>query len=270
MKPNSSSLKSYAEGSFFQSYPTTGGFSRTAVSNQAGAKTGLYAIVAAIIVALTLMFLTPLFYYLPKAVLSAIIMVAVFGLIDFKLPIKLCKHHKEEFLLLILTFVATLTISIVVGIVVGIVFSLILFIYRAVKPHFTELKRLKGTEEYRNVDRYNNFEEESNDTLIFRFDSQIFFANKDFFKEELEGLLYKNKYKSLILDMKGVNYIDASGMFMLITLFQELKRKNINYLFANTIGPVRDLFEKEYAKEIGFNKRYKNSVREAVKFTNLD
>jgi len=76
-------------GSLFQSYPSTGGFSRTAVNDQDGANTPLAAIISAIVVALTLLFLTPLFYYLPKAVLAAIIMVAVFGLLDFNMPKKL-------------------------------------------------------------------------------------------------------------------------------------------------------------------------------------
>lgn len=251
-------------GSFFQSYPTTGGFSRTAVSNQAGAKTGMYGIIAAFIVALTLLFLTPLFYYLPKAVLSAIIMVAVFGLIDFKLPRTLWKHHKDEFLLLLITFVTTLTVSIVIGIVTGIVFSLLLFIYRAVKPHFAELKKIQGEEVYRNVNRYNSFEDKDSGILIFRFDSQIFFANKDYFKENLINALHNEAYSKLILDMKGVNYIDSSGMLTLVALFDELKKKDIDFYFANTIGPVRDLFEKDYVSEINFKQRSAHTVKEAV------
>jgi SulP family sulfate permease len=77
-------------GSMFGCYPTTGGFSRSAVNDQAGAKTNLAAIFAAVVIGLTLLFLTPLFYHLPKAILGAIIMVAVFGLIDWQYPIFLC------------------------------------------------------------------------------------------------------------------------------------------------------------------------------------
>ena len=91
-------------GSLFQSYPTTGGFSRTAVNEQSGAKSGISPLVSATVVALTLLFLTPVFYYLPNAVLAAIIMVAVFGLIDFKYPITLFKHRRDEFFVLLATF----------------------------------------------------------------------------------------------------------------------------------------------------------------------
>src|SRR5680860_760655 len=112
-------------GSLFQSYPVTGGFSRTAVNDQAGAKTGIAPMVSALVVGLTLLFLTPLFYYLPNAVLAAIIMVAVFGLIDFKYPVELFKNRRDEFFLLTTTFLITLTVGIKEGILLGVLISLL-------------------------------------------------------------------------------------------------------------------------------------------------
>ena len=100
-------------GSFFSSYPVTGGFSRSAVNNEAGAKTGMSSIVAAIIVALTLLFLTPLFYYLPNPILAAVIMVSVIGLIDLKYPKQLWKNRKDEFVLLLVTFGVTMFFGII-------------------------------------------------------------------------------------------------------------------------------------------------------------
>ena len=103
-------------GSFFQTYPTTGGFSRTAVNHQSGAKTGMAALISALLVGLTLIFFTDWFYYLPKAVLGAIILSAVISLIDLKYPYHLWKTHREEFFVLLFTFITTLFMGIKEGI----------------------------------------------------------------------------------------------------------------------------------------------------------
>ena len=109
-------------GAFFQSLPVTGGLSRTVVNEQAGAKTGLAAIVSAILIGFTLLFLTPLFYYLPKAVLAAVILVAVAKLIDFKELRFLWHTKREDFAMAALTFLATLFIGVEEGIAIGVVF----------------------------------------------------------------------------------------------------------------------------------------------------
>jgi SulP family sulfate permease len=105
-------------GSFFQTYPATGGFSRTAVNNQTGAKTPMAAIISGSVVGLTLLFFTPVFYYLPEAVLAAIIIVAVFGLLDFSVPKQLLKYSKRELVILNLTLLITATVGIKEGIFV--------------------------------------------------------------------------------------------------------------------------------------------------------
>ena len=117
-------------GSFFQSFPVTGGFSRTAVNDQAGAKTGLASIISAVLVTLTLLVLTPLFYYLPNAILAAVIMVAVAGLFDYKEVIHLWKVDRGDALMLLVTFVGTLALGIEQGILLGVVLSLAMVIYR--------------------------------------------------------------------------------------------------------------------------------------------
>ena len=116
-------------GSFFQSYPTTGGFSRTTVNDQAGASTPLSSLFAASLIALTLLFFTPLFYHLPHAVLAAIIITAVLSLFDFKLAIKLWKTKKLDALFLTTTFCTTLFVGMVEGIALSIVLSLAHIIY---------------------------------------------------------------------------------------------------------------------------------------------
>jgi len=116
-------------GSFFQSYPTTGGFSRTAVNDQAGASTPLSSLFAASLIALTLIFFTPLFYHLPLSVLAAIIITAVLSLFDFRFAVKLWKTKRLEAMLLISTFGTTLFIGMVEGIIVGIVLSIALIFF---------------------------------------------------------------------------------------------------------------------------------------------
>jgi len=233
-------------GSLFQSYPTTGGFSRTAVNDQAGAKTGIAPLISALVVGLTLLFLTPLFYYLPNAVLAAIIIVAVFGLIDFSYPKELYKRRKDEFILLLITFVITLTVGIKEGILSGVLLSLLIMVYRTSKPHIAVIARVKDTNYYKNILRFNNSTENRNDILGIRIDSQLFFGNKDFFKKELNKQI-ENKGKELrliIINTEAINYIDSSGAHTLIKIIQELKTKNIKVMFSGTSGPTRDILYK--------------------------
>ena len=230
-------------GSFFQSYPTTGGFSRTAVNDQAGAKTGVAPIVSAAIVGLTLLFLTPLFYFLPNAVLAAIIMVAVFGLIDVKYPIQLFKNRKDEFLLLIITFIITLTVGIKEGILFGVLLSLLLLVYRTSKPHIAILGRIKGTSYFKNIDRFSNDVEINDNILIIRFDAQIYFGNKDYFKNELYKQIKKKEQtlRAVILNAETINYIDSSAIHTLKAILQDLQDQNIRFVIAGAIGPARDI-----------------------------
>ena len=231
-------------GSLFQSYPTTGGFSRTAVNDQAGAKTGIAPIVSALVVGLTLLFLTPLFYYLPNAVLAAIIMVAVFGLIDFKYPVELFKNRRDEFFLLIATFLITLTVGIKEGILLGVLISLLLLVYRTSRPHIAVLGRIRNTDYYKNVARFPEDTETFKEFLIIRFDAQLYFGNREYFKNELQHQLEKkgSEVKYIILNAEAINYIDSSAIHMLRQTIQELKNKGIKLVVAGAIGPTRDIF----------------------------
>ena len=166
-------------GSFFQSYPTTGGFSRTAVNDQAGAKTGFASIISALLIIVTLLFLTTFFYNLPKAILASVIMVAVFGLIDYKEAIHLFKSNKTDFSTLIVTFLATLIFGVEIGIGTGVILSLAMVLFKTTKPHTAQLARVPDSHFYRNIKRFNNLEE-NEEVLIYRFDAQLFFANINF------------------------------------------------------------------------------------------
>ena len=233
-------------GAFFKSYPTTGSFTRTAINDLSGAKTGLASLVSAIIVALTLLFLTPLFYYLPSAVLAAIILVAVFGLVDVHYPLQLFKTRKDEFILLNITFLLTLFVGITEGILFGTLLALLLMVYRTSKPHVAILGRIKGTSYFRNISRFKEDIEPNADVLILRFDAQLYFGNKDYFKSELLAAIAQQQTPptTIIIKSDPINYIDSSAVFMLESLITELQQQDIRVLFSELIGPTRDIIKK--------------------------
>ena len=251
-------------GSFFQSYPTTGGFSRTAVNDQAGAHTGLASLVSSAVVGLTLLFLTPAFYYLPNAVLASIIMVAVFGLIDIKYPRQLWKNRKDEFVLLVVTFLLTLGLGIKEGILLGVLLSLLLLVYRISKPHIAILGKIRGTNFFRNIDRFTADAEDTDAFLILRFDGQLFFGNKDYFRERLLRQIRKKgpSLRYIILNAEAINYIDSSAVFMLKALIREIKSEDIRFVVAGAIGPTRDiLFRSGLIEDIGSENLFADTLQ---------
>lgn len=228
-------------GAFFQAFPTTGGFSRTAVNDQSGASSTIASIISAGIIALTVLFLTPLFYYLPSAVLAAIIMVAVAGLFDAKEIKYLWRTDKRDFAMLLVTFIATLFLGIEEGIAIGVVLSLILVIYSSTKPHSAELGQLGNTKNYRNIDRYTEASVDDQ-VLIFRYDSPLFFANVDHFDDSLESRMkfHGENLKVIILDASAMNSVDSTGIHAIDGLIKDLNEKGIELYIVNAIGPVRD------------------------------
>ena len=233
-------------GSFFQSYPTTGGFSRTAVNDQAGAKTGVSALVTAALIALVLSFFTHWFYYLPKAVLSAIIMVAVFKLIDYKFALRLYKTKREEFVVLILTFLLTLFIGITEGILLGIAISLFLLVSRISKPHYAFLGRIGKTNYFKNKDRFPEEVVDRRDLIIFRFDAQLFFGNIQYFKTIILNAVNKNPdiVKGFIINARAINYIDSTSTEQLTQIIKMLQNRGIRVMIVGAIGPARDVILK--------------------------
>jgi SulP family sulfate permease len=253
-------------GSFFQTYPATGGLSRTAVNNQVGAKTPLAAIISGLIVGFTLLFLTPVFYYLPKAVLGAIIVVAVFGLLDFSVPKQLLSYSKRELIILNITLIVTATIGIKEGILTGIILSMAMLIYRSTKPHFAILGQVPDTHFYRNVSRFEGLLKTTQDILIVRFDAQLYFANISFFKDKLEEFVQnkEGKLKLIIIDGESINSIDSSGIYMLKDIITKYKNLGIDIAFTGMKGPVRDVLEKSgIMKKISYTNCFM-SIQEAV------
>ncbi|MBC8769724.1 sulfate permease [Arenibacter sp. BSSL-BM3] len=230
-------------GSFFQSYSVTASFSRSAINYEAGARTTIASVISVIMVALTLLFLTPLFYNLPKAALASIIMVSVFGLIDLSYPKKLWEQRKDEFMVLLITFLITLSIGIVEGILIGVLMSLLLMVYRTSKPHFAVLGNINGSDYYKNIERFGSEVEVRPDLLIVRFDSQLYFGNSAYFKSQLFKYIKAKGpgLRAVILNAESINYIDSTASTMLISVIDEIHEMNVQFYIAGAIGPTRDI-----------------------------
>jgi sulfate permease, SulP family len=254
-------------GAFFQSFPVTGGFSRTAVNEQSGARTTLASIFTALIIVITVLFLTPLFYYLPNAVLAAIIMVAVAGLFDFKEMKFLWRTDKKDLAMMMVTFLATLALGIEEGIATGVVISLILVIYSSTKPHSAELGRLGDTKNFRNIKRYPEANTDK-EILIFRFDSSLYFANVEHFRETLEKRISDrgSDLKLVILDASAMNNVDSTGIHALQEIIRDLAIRRITLYISGAIGPVRDSLKRCGITDVMGEEKFFFDIEDALVF----
>ena len=228
-------------GSWFKAYPSTSSFSRSAINQESGATTGMASLVSVFMVLITLLFLTPLFYHLPKTVLAAIIIVAVFGLVNIKEAIFLWKANNLDFWSLIVTFFSTLLFGIEYGIMIGVGLSLIILIFRTSRPYVAELGKVPDSDFYRNRERFTEVIVD-NEVLVFRFDAQLFYANSSYFIETLE-LMVEAKgahLKLIVLDAESINRVDSTGVEMLKERIRFYHKKGILFYFAGVKGPVRD------------------------------
>lgn len=228
----------------FGGYPVTGGFSRTAVNDAAGAKTPLASIVTAGIVLATIAFFTPLLSDLPNAALGAIIIMAVIKLIDWREMRHIAKIKRSDLVGLGVAFVATLALGIELGIAVAVVASLLVVFLRMSKPHSAVLGRLPGTTTYRNVERFPEAETVPGVTVL-RIDASLAFVNAEFTKKLLLQHVEAGA-STIVLDCSGVNDIDATGAEMLGDLVDELERRGTAVFLADVKGPVRDVLRRSH------------------------
>ena len=224
---------------FTGGYPVTGGFSRSVVNFSAGANTGLASMITAGLIALTVLFLTPLFYYLPNAVLAAIILVAVGNLFDLKAMRHIWAYNRGDALALGATFVAVLALGIETGILVGAAMALMIYIWRTSKPHVAVVGRIGDSEVYRNELRYNV--KTWPELIAMRVDESLYFANTKFLEDTILGMVADNPaVKHVLLIGSAVNFIDASALETLESLHAELAAAGVGLHFAEIKGPVLD------------------------------
>ncbi len=252
-------------GSFFNALPTSGSFTRSAVNDEAGARSGFASIFTAIIIGLTLIFLTPLFYYLPRAVLASIILLSVFSLFDWKEAILLWKNHRPEFHMMWITFTTTLAFGIEEGVLVGVILSIAVVLVRSSKPHIAILGKLPNSNSYRNIDRFESARQ-NEEILILRFDDQLYFGNASYFLEAIQQLTakQKSKIKLLVLDASSIHQIDSTGFHALSDAYKFLTKNGILFYISGMIGPVRDeAIHSKFIELIGEKTQFLN-VHQAV------
>lgn len=227
-------------GSMFSSFTTSASFSRSAVNNNAGAKTTLALIIAGTVVSLVLLFLTPVFYYLPSTVLAAIVIVGVMSLLDINEVKSLWYTDRVDFAMLMVAFVGTLILGVEWGIILGVLLSLAVLIYKTSIPHMAELGQIEGTRFFRNIHRFKNAIE-TEEVSILRFDARLYFANVDALKEKINAIMKrKPNLKLFILDSQSVSDIDSMGITCLREIQADLQSKGVQFKLASVIGPVRD------------------------------
>ena len=254
-------------GSLFKSFPVASSFSRSAINLESGAKTGMAALISVVMVTITLLFLTPLFYFLPKTILAAIIIVAVFGLVSFKEASFLWRANNLDFWLMISTFIATLFFGIEYGISVGVGLSLVVLIFRTSRPYVAELGKVPDANFYRNKERFEEVIIED-DILVFRFDAQLFYANASYFRDKLDEMAEKKgkALKLIVLDSESINRTDSTGVEMLKERIKFYQKKGVLFYFAGAKGPLRDaLFKGGLLRIIDVNHFFMRA-NDAVKF----
>ncbi len=254
-------------GTFFQGNLVSGSYSRSAINEDAGAKTLLSSIVVAIIITFSLLYLTPLLYYLPKAILAAIILVSVLSLIKTKEAIQYFNIRIDDFIVMIVTFGISLLFNISTGILIGTLLSFAIFQYKSATPHVAELVKLPNTDYYRNIKRFPNGEFVP-EYSILRFDDQLYFGNANYFKDVIFEHLEKRDQKPnfMILHANNIHNIDSSGIYALENTQEELTKKGITILFSGLIGPVRDILIRADFFNSDHSSRQFMNISDAVNF----
>lgn len=240
-------------GSMFSSYPVTGSFSRSAVNDDTGAISGLSAVTTATLILFTLILLTPIFYFLPKNVLAAVVMSSVVGLVDIDEAKFLWRINKKDLLLWTSSFLGTLFLGVELGIGIAVLISLMFVIYETARPHVAVLGKLPGTNVYRSIHQYPEATTHEG-LVIMRIDAPIYFANVDYIKDKLrecEALStayhYNGRLKGLvhffIIEMTPVFSIDSSGVHSMLEIVKEFEMRKIQLVIANPNGGVMKVLE---------------------------
>ena len=247
-------------GSIGSSYAVSGSFSRSAVNLQAGAVSGISSVVTSIVVIITLLFFTPLLYHLPQAVLAAVIMMAVIGLVNVKGFIHAWKAQWYDGAIAILSFVVTLYFAphLDKGIMVGVFLSMTIFLYKSMRPVVTSLslneeKVLKSADYYRLKG--------CRHISVVRFDGALFFANASYLDEQV--LKFRNNQPDLryiLLDARGINDMDASGEEALAMLVKRIRSAGMGFAVCGVKGQILDVMERTgLYDEIGSDNIYADS-----------
>lgn len=253
--------------SFFSGYAVAGSFSRSAVNDTAGAVTGFSSIVTAFIVGLTLLFLTPLLYHLPQATLAAVIMMAVFGLLQIKPIIHSWRVLKHDGWVAIITFVMTLAYAphFEISIIIGILLALGLHVYRTMHPHISLISRTASGDFQ---DAGTQILELCPKIVLLRFEGPLFFANTSYFETRvLECASAMPELRCIIVDAVATSEIDATGEHTLRELTRRMVDSDIQVLFARVPTPIMETFKRTGFASDEWEGLFFNTIESALDYT---
>ena len=221
----------------------TGGFSRSVVNFDAGAKTQAASVFTALGIALAALFLTPVLYYLPKATLAATIVIAVSSLIDWKIIKEAWHYDRADFAAIAITILMTLFLGVEIGVISGVSASIALHLYRTMRPHFAIVGTVPGTEHYRNIDRHNVVTHDN--ILSIRIDESLYFANAAFLVELVDTELSQREgIEHVILMCPAINMIDLSALEALQEVNTSLLERGVKLHLSEVKGPVMDALKR--------------------------
>ena len=236
-------------GACGKSYPASGSFSRSAVNLQAGAVTGMSSVFTSLMVVIALLFFTPLLYHLPQAVLAAVIMMAVIGLINASGFIHAWKAQWYDGAISILSFVCTLAFAphLDKGIMVGVVLSLLVFLYKSMRPRVANLSRTED-ESLRDATAFGL--KECQHISLVRFDGPLFFANASFLEDQItERLMGNDKLRHIIIVANGINDMDASGEEALSLIVDRVRSRGLDISLCGVNEAVMAVLERTHLLE---------------------
>jgi len=226
-------------------YPVTGGFARSVVNFDAGAQTPAAGAFTAVGIALASLFLTPLLFSLPIATLAATIIVAVLSLVDLKTPGRLWRYSKADFAAHVATIGITLIAGVEMGVIAGVGVGLLLYLWRASRPHAAIVGRVPETEHFRNVERHKVFTVPH--VLSIRIDESLTYLNARWLEEYvLERVAEKPELRHVILMASAVNAIDASGLESLEAINHRLGDAGVCLHLSEVKGPVMDRLKRSH------------------------
>lgn len=238
-------------GSFFQSYPVSGSFSRTAINFSTGAKTGISSVIASLSVVLALLFLTPLFTYIPKAALAALVISAVLMLFHPKEVFALWKMNRHDGIVAVTVFVIALITKPDYALLIGVMISLMFFLWKTMHPRIVRVTKDPELKMFVNADVYEK--PSCPQILQLRSENAIYFANAEYTIEHLLGRLDEQTTptKYLLLDFQAVGFIDITGIDELRVLLDEVKERGARLAFMGVHLPVKQIFESSgFLKEL--------------------
>lgn len=228
---------------FSGGYPVTGGFARSAVNFDAGAETPAAGAFTALGMMLAVVFLTPLLFHLPVAVLAATIIIAVLGLVDFRMLGELWRYSKSDFAAMAGTILVTLGLGVEAGVIAGVSVSLALYLWRASRPHAAVVGLVPGTQHFRNVLRHRVIT--APNLLTLRVDESLTFVNARWLEEKvLELVAEQPNLSDVVLMCSAVNEIDASALESLEAINHRLADAGVKLHLSEVKGPVMDRLQR--------------------------